>query len=263
MAATYLDDIVEFHRQRVVRDARNWQERAETLTYQGPSFSDALRSNPNVAVIAEVKRRSPSKGWINENLNAADLAKSYLDGGASAISVLTDEKYFSGSIADLNEVHSAVSLPLLRKDFTLGANDVLDCVEIGASAVLLIVAALNQQELEAFYNLAVSVGLDALVEVHDAEEAKRALDIGATIIGINQRDLKSFSVNAELAAEVAGSLPSSIISVCESGLRSLSDIENASNAGFDAVLIGETFVASDDPVELVRSFASVKKSSNG
>jgi len=163
MATTYLDDIVKFHRQRVSKDARNWKERAESLRYSGPSFGDALKNNPNVAVIAEVKRRSPSKGWINEDLDAASLATNYVAGGASAISVLTDEKHFGGSVADLRDVRGTVSVPILRKDFTLGANDVLDCIEIGASAVLLIVAALSQGELRDYFDLATQVGLDALV----------------------------------------------------------------------------------------------------
>ena len=263
MAPTYLDNIVEFHKQRVARDARNWEERAESLRYSGPSFLDALKNNPNVAVIAEVKRRSPSKGWINEDLDPSSLAQSYVAGGASAISVLTDEKHFSGSVADLNEVRGAVSVPILRKDFTLGANDVLDCIEIGASAVLLIVAALTQIELKDYFDLASEVGLDALVEVHDEIEAQRAIEVGATIIGINQRDLHSFAVDTERAARVASSLPSDVISVCESGLKNLNDVENASHAGFDAVLIGETFASSPDPEGAVRSLSSVKKSSNG
>jgi indole-3-glycerol phosphate synthase len=263
MAATYLDNIVEFHRQRVSRDARNWKERAESLRYSGPSFLDALKNNPNVAVIAEVKRRSPSKGWINEDLDPSSLAQSYVAGGASSISVLTDEKHFSGSVADLNEVRGAVSVPILRKDFTLGANDVLDCIEIGASAVLLIVAALTQIELKDYFDLASEVGLDALVEVHDEIEAQRAIEVGATIIGINQRDLHSFAVDTERAARVASSLPSDVISVCESGLKNLNDVENASHAGFDAVLIGETFASSPDPEGAVRSLSSVKKSSDG
>ena len=218
------------------KDARNWKERSESLRYSGPSFRDALKNNPNVAVIAEVKRRSPSKGWINEDLDAASLAKSYVAGEASAISVLTDEKHFSGSVADLSDVRGAVSVPILRKDFTLGANDVLDCIEIG---------------------------LDALVEVHDETEAQRALDVGATIIGINQRDLHSFSVDTDRAARVARSLPSSVISVCESGLKDLQDVKNASSAGFDAVLIGETFASAPDPEVSVRGLSSVLKSSNG
>ena len=263
MAATYLDNIVDFHRQRVSKDARNWKERAELLRYSGPSFLDALKNNPNVAVIAEVKRRSPSKGWINEDLDPSSLAQSYVTGGASAISVLTDEKHFSGSVADLNEVRGAVSVPILRKDFTLGANDVLDCIEIGASAVLLIVAALTQIELKDYFDLASEVGLDALVEVHDEIEAQRAIEVGATIIGINQRDLHSFAVDTERAARVASSLPSDVISVCESGLKDLNDVEKASNAGFDAVLIGETFASSPDPEGAVRALSSVKKISNG
>jgi indole-3-glycerol phosphate synthase len=150
-----------------------------------------------------------------------------------------------------------VSLPLLRKDFTVCANDVLDAADAGASAVLLIVAALSDDELEAFIELAHGAGLDAVVEVHDGEEAKRSLDCGARIVGVNQRNLHTFDVDRDHAATVIQSLPASIVTVCESGLSSRGDIERAADAGFDAVLVGEAFVTARDVTEAVRALSSV------
>ena len=213
----------------------------------------------NIKVIAEVKRRSPSKGWIDEHLDAATLARAYERGGASAISVLTDEPHFAGSFADFAEVKAAVTLPLLRKDFTLSANDVLDTAALGAAAVLLIVAALDDEELALFIDLAERCGLDALVEVHDAEELRRALGFGARLIGVNQRDLRTFEVSFERAASLVASLPEGIVSVVESGLSSRDDVEDAARAGFDAILVGETFVRSQTPEAIVRSFATVAR----
>ncbi|HEY5121963.1 MAG TPA: indole-3-glycerol phosphate synthase TrpC, partial [Acidimicrobiales bacterium] len=207
MAPTYLDDIVAYHRGRVNGDARDWRERLETVRYEGPSMLAALTDplNPNIKVIAEVKRRSPSKGWIDEHLNAVSLALAYEGGGATAISVLTEQPHFAGSLDDLSLVRSAVSIPLLRKDFTLSANDVIDTAAMGASAVLLIVAVLDDDELALLASVASQCGIDALVEVHDADETRRALDLGATIIGVNQRDLRTFEVSSRRAAALAGS----------------------------------------------------------
>lgn len=206
MTPTYLDDIVAFHRQRAAADVRDWRERVDEAVRSHPSFADAVRTSThsNVAVIAEVKRRSPSKGWINQGLDAGALAQAYAAGGASAISVLTDGPHFGGSLDDLATVRAAVALPMLRKDFTVSANDVIDAARAGASAVLLIVAALEDDELELFTSVAKRCGLDALVEVHDEREVARAVASGATIIGINQRNLRTFEVDprhAELATQ--------------------------------------------------------------
>jgi indole-3-glycerol phosphate synthase len=265
MAPTYLDDIVAYHRARVAGDPRDWRERLEEVRYEGPSMLDALGAGetPVIKVIAEVKRRSPSKGWIDEHLDAASLARAYEQGGAAAISVLTDEPHFSGSLADFAEVRAAVALPLLRKDFTLSANDVLDTAAMGAAAVLLIVAALDDGELELFIDVAQRCGLDALVEVHDAEELQRALDVEAKLIGVNQRDLRTFEVSFERAASLVASLPGDVISVVESGLSTRSDVEEAARAGFDAILVGETFVRSATPRATVRSFATVPRGLRG
>jgi indole-3-glycerol phosphate synthase len=229
----------------------------------GPSFRDALDpgESSHVKVIAEIKRRSPSKGWIDEHLDPVALARAYETGGASAISVLTDSEYFSGSRADLELVRDSTSLALLRKDFTVSENDVLDAAEMGAGAVLLIVAALSDVELRAFLDLAHRVNLEALVEVHDEEEARRARDLGAGIVGVNQRDLRNFEVDAARAANVVKALDAKALLVAESGISNARDVERCAQAGFDAVLVGEAFVRAADPAALVSSFSSVARSS--
>ena len=259
MAATYLDEILERHRRRAALDGRDWRERVADVHYDGPSLHEALvdRANPHVKVIAEVKRRSPSRGWLNEYLKATEMASAYANGGATGVSVLTERDSFAGSVEDLVEVSRAVSLPLLRKDFTVGPNDVLDTAAMGASTVLLIVAALADDELRDLLVLAETCGLDALVEVHDREEAGRALDAGARMIGINQRNLATFEVDPTHGASVIDALPATAVTVCESGLGSVSDVRRAAAAGFDAVLVGEVFVTSSAVEEMVRSFASV------
>lgn len=258
MAPTYLDEILAHHRARAQADTRSWRDRVG-VHYDGPSMLEALANQMNdcVKVIAEVKRRSPSKGWLKENLDVAELVRDYADGGATAVSILTDTEHFSGASDDLLTASATVSLPLLRKDFTVSENDVLDAAEMGASAVLLIVAALGDVELASFVALAHEVGIDALVEVHDDDEAARAVDAGARIIGVNQRNLRTFDVDDDRAAGVIGSLPSSIVTVCESGLRTRDDVARAARAGFDAVLVGESFVTSDSVVDTVRAFSSV------
>jgi indole-3-glycerol phosphate synthase len=258
MVATYLDEILAHHRARAQADTRSWRNRLD-VRYEGPSMLEALANQMNdcVKVIAEVKRRSPSKGWLNENLDVAALASDFAKGGATAISVLTDTEHFSGAVDDLTTVVSTVTLPLLRKDFTVSENDVLDAAEMGASCVLLIVAALDVQELASFVLLAHQVGIDALVEVHDDDEAVRAIDSGARIIGVNQRNLRTFDVDRDRAESVIDTVPSHIVTVCESGLRTSDDVVRAAQVGFDAVLVGETFVTSDSVVDTVRAFSSV------
>jgi indole-3-glycerol phosphate synthase len=259
MVPTYLDSILESHRRRAASDDRDWQSRVDEIRYDGPSFVLVLRkgSSPFVKVIAEVKRRSPSKGLLAADLDVAALATIYRDEGASAISVLTDRDFFEGSMDDLHLVRRTVALPVLRKDFTVSENDVLDAVEAGASAVLLIVAALSDAELASFLSLSDECGIDALVEVHDAEEARRATDAGARLIGINQRNLRTFDVDPEHAASLISELPRDCVSVCESGLASVADVERAAEAGFDAVLVGEAFITASDPAAAVKSFALV------
>lgn len=265
MTPTYLDTILESHRRRAASDQRDWRSRAATLHYDGPSFVLVLRkgSSPFIKVIAEVKRRSPSKGALATDLDVAALAETYRVAGASAISVLTDEEYFGGSLDDLRTVRRTVDLPVLRKDFTVSENDVLDAVEAGASAVLLIVAALSDAELSSFLTLSGECGIDALVEVHDATEARRAVEAGAQIIGINQRNLRTFDVDPEHAASLISELPRECLRVCESGLSSVSDVERAADSGFDAILVGEAFITASDPATTVKSFSLVPTAHRG
>jgi indole-3-glycerol phosphate synthase len=259
MARTYLDSILESHRRRAANDERDWRSRVDETRYDGPSFELVLRqgSSPFIKVIAEVKRRSPSKGLLAPDLDVAGLAQTYRDEGASAISVLTDRDFFEGSMDDLRTVRKSVALPVLRKDFTVSENDVLDAVEAGASAVLLIVAALSDQELTSYLALAELCGIDALVEIHDADEARRAVDAGARIIGVNQRNLRTFDVDTERAASLIAALPRECVRVCESGLATVADVERAAAVGFDAVLVGEAFITALDPAATVKSFALV------
>lgn len=254
MAATYLDKIIDAHRRRAMADARDW--RARSINVAPPPFETALRDHRPLgnAVIAEIKRESPSKGVLHPSLDPVEMARLYRDGGASAISVLTDVEHFGGSADDLRAAREAVGLPILRKDFTVSRNDVLDTAEMGASCVLLIVAALSRSELAEFLSIARDVGLDALVEVHDEIEASLAVDLGASMIGVNQRDLHTFQVDTERAERVVASLPSSVVRVAESGFSSAAAVERAATAGFDAVLVGETFVVSDHPADAVRGF---------
>jgi indole-3-glycerol phosphate synthase len=259
MASTYLDTILASHRDRAAKDERDWRSRVDGVRYLGASFLLVLRqgSSPYIKVIAEIKRRSPSKGVLAQNLDAVELANTYRDAGASALSVLTDREFFEGSLEELAKVHKAVDLPILRKDFTVSENDILDAVDAGAGAVLLIVAALSDEELVSFLELTERCGIDALVEVHDTNEAKRAVDSGARLIGINQRNLHTFDVDPEHAIKVLDALPRDCLTVCESGLSSVADVERAAQAGFDAVLVGEAFVTADDPSAAVKSFALV------
>jgi indole-3-glycerol phosphate synthase len=261
MTPTYLDDIVRYHRERAASDERTWQDRLDHVHHHGASLLETLgdRSEPHVKVIAEVKRRSPSKGWIDEHLDVARLVHDYQAGGASAISVLTDGPHFAGSSDDLVTARSETKLPLLRKDFTVSANDVVDAAALGAAAVLLIVAALSDEELTLFSSVAERCGLDALVEVHDDEQARRAVQLGARLVGVNQRDLRNFEVSTDRAASIIGLLPNDVVSVAESGLSSLEDVERAAGVGFDAVLVGESFIRAAQRDVAVRAFAAVTR----
>ena len=214
-------------------------------------FASALRreSNERLAVIAEIKRRSPSKGDLNAGLDPAALAQMYQDGGATCMSVLTDGPHFGGSPEDLQAARAAVSLPVIRKDFTVSERDVCDARLMGADAVLLIAAALSVEELSRFHSLATQIGLDALVEIHDERELEHALAARATLVGVNQRDLVTFKVDHERAVRMGGVIPSNVVRVAESGVRGADDARSLRAAGYDAVLVGETLVTSPDPAQ--------------
>lgn len=210
-----------------------------------------------MAVIAEIKRRSPSKGPLNVELDPVALAMAYADGGATALSVLTDEEHFGGSIDDLKTAREAVSLPVLRKDFTVDARDVLDARLMGADAVLLIAAALDRVELADLVELGADVGIDALVEVHDEWEMEIAVNAGVTLVGVNQRDLHTFDVDTNRAVRVAKAMPEGLVKVAESGIRTVDDAKRLRDVGYDAVLVGESIVTSSNPSDAVNALRSV------
>jgi indole-3-glycerol phosphate synthase len=218
-------------------------------------FIQRLRDDSlhQLAVIAEIKRRSPSKGVLREGVDASDLARTYESGSASCLSVLTDDVSFGGSVDDLLQARVATALPVLRKDFTVSELDVCDARIMGADCVLLIAAALSQPELVAFHQLAIDIGLDVLVETHDETEVERALLAGATMIGVNQRDLVTFQVDHERAVRMASVIPIGVIRVAESGVRDANDAQSLRDAGYDAVLVGESLVVSDDPAAVIAS----------
>ncbi|GAA4830371.1 indole-3-glycerol phosphate synthase TrpC [Saccharopolyspora rosea] len=206
----------------------------------------ALRA-PGVGVIAEVKRRSPSKGELAEIGEPADLAADYAAAGARVISVLTEQRRFGGSLADFDAVRKRVNVPLLRKDFVVSPYQVHEARAHGADMVLLIVAALEQNALEALLDRVESLGMTALVEVHTAEEADRALEAGAKVIGINARNLHTLEVDRDVFGRIAPGLPVDILKVAESGVRGPSDLMAYAGSGADAVLVGEGLVTSDNP----------------
>ncbi len=259
--ATYLDKILDSHRAAARADARPLDDLVAQARSQPPSrgFRAALLGGAvagggadlGPAVIAEVKRRSPSKGPLFADLDPAALAAQYEAGGAACLSVLTDVDFFGGSVADLQAARAACSLPVLRKDFTVSPADVCDARIMGADAVLLIAAALDDAELAAFHSLGVDLGLDVLVEIHDEVELTRALAVGATLIGVNQRDLVTFAVDTDRAVRMAPLMPTGVVRVAESGVRGPADARTLVAAGYHAVLVGESLVTSGDPAAAV------------
>ena len=252
MVATYLDAIVARHRAESAADERSLADLRARVEGMPPTrgFAAALRARSTageLAVISEIKRRSPSKGALNVDLDPADLARRYVDGGAACLSVLTDAESFGGSVDDLREAAGAVDVPVLRKDFTVSQQDVYDARAMGADCVLLIAAALSAAELADFHGLARSIELDVLVEVHDERELEVALVIGATLVGVNQRDLVTFEVDHERAVRMAGAIPADVVRVAESGVRDADDARSLRDAGYDAILVGETLVTAADP----------------
>ena len=216
-------------------------------------FSAALRrADGRLAVIAEIKRRSPSKGAIDESLDPISLAGEYERGGAACLSVLTDEPHFGGRASDLKAARSATSLPVLRKDFTVCELDIVDAALMGADAVLLIVAALSDDELRRFQAVAGQLALDALVEVHDEAELERALAIDARLIGVNQRNLHTFAVDQNRAEQLMTQIPAGVVAVAESGIRGNEDARRLASAGYRAVLVGEHLVRSTDRGKALR-----------
>jgi len=257
-AATYLDKILAAHRADAAQDTRSLDQLVDAAKAAPPTrgFGDALRAHDGLAVIAEVKRRSPSKGDLHPDLDPTAVAQAYEAGGAACLSVLTDREFFGGSVADLQAARAATTRPVLRKDFTVRAHDVCDARTMGADAVLLIVAALDDAELSDFHGLATELQLDALVEIHDEAELERALAVGATLVGVNQRDLVTFQVDHVRALRVGAAMPSDIVRIAESGIRDAADAAALRDAGYDAILVGETLVTAADPAATLVALGS-------
>ncbi|MBN2287782.1 MAG: indole-3-glycerol phosphate synthase TrpC [Candidatus Glassbacteria bacterium] len=218
---------------------------------KGLKFSEAL-SAPGVSLVAEIKKASPSRGLIRGDFDPAALASAYRKGGAAALSVLTDSKYFQGSDEHLETARRSCDLPILRKDFTISAYQVYQSRLLGADCVLLIVAALEQAALGDFVSLAAELGLDALVEVHDEGEAARAVEAGASLIGVNNRNLGTFEVSLETSARLAKMLPAGKLKISESGIGTYQDILTLGGLGYDAVLVGEHLMRQPDPAAAAR-----------
>jgi indole-3-glycerol phosphate synthase len=219
------------------------------------SLARALRPGPGAGVtcIAEFKRRSPSLGWNREDAKAVEVARVYAAAGAAALSVLTDGPFFGGGLDDLTTAHTVTSLPIMRKDFIVDPYQLAEARAAGADAALLIVAALSDGELSALLAVGALYGLELLVEAHDAEEVARAVKAGAPIIGVNNRDLKTFTLDRELAARLRPAIPADRIVIAESGIRNAADVARLGAAGIDAMLVGETLMRAEDPGATLRA----------
>ena len=244
----YLDEILAQHREVASRDSRSLSgliEATRTISNSRGFAKRLIEDSKNaLAVIAEIKRRSPSRGLLSHDLEPKVIAEQYKNAGASCISVLTDSDFFGGSADDLKSARGAVDLPVLRKDFTVSLNDICDAKLMNADCILLIVAALNKVELAEFHNFALELGLDVLVEIHDEPELDLALEVGAKMIGVNQRNLRTFEVDQQRAVRIAKKIPGSVVRVAESGVRTRDDALQLRDAGYHAVLVGETLVTS-------------------
>jgi indole-3-glycerol phosphate synthase len=253
---TRLDQIIAATRQRVaaVKSAARLCELEKNAERHAPrGFRRALQAQTGIAVIAELKKASPSKGLIRPNFDVEALAKELEAAGATALSVLTDEEFFQGSLENLRRASSVTKLPCLRKDFMVDEFQIAEAKAYKADAILLIVAALSQLELTALANRGRSHGLDVLCEVHDEEELQRALDAGCDLIGVNSRDLRTFEVNLGTAFRLVKQMPKEVVSVAESGIHSSNDLAELKAAGYQAFLIGESLMRSESPGEALRA----------
>jgi indole-3-glycerol phosphate synthase len=255
---TILERIVAHKRTELVA-LRDWLPNAEALAVDQIAtrrdFEGALRGT-RPAIIAELKKASPSKGLLAKDYDPSAIAPAYERGGAAALSVLTDSDFFQGRLEDLRSARNATGVPVLRKDFTIDPFHVVEAAAWGADAILLIAAILTDAELQHFRELAERFHMAALVEVHDAAELQRAIDSGARIIGVNNRDLRTFEVRLETSLRLAEQIPSNAIKVAESGIRSAADIRRLLDAGFHAFLVGEHLMTSTDPAQSIRDLAA-------
>lgn len=234
------------------KSRRSMEQNASFQTRQRRDFRAGLTKR-QPAIIAEIKKASPSKGVLAADFNPALQAQQYFAGGAAALSVLTDKDFFQGSLSDLKVARAIAHLPVLRKDFTIDELDVIEAAGAGADAILLIAAILSRAEMERFRVLAESYGMAALVEVHDESELALALESGASIIGVNNRDLRTFEVRLETSERLAALMPEAILKVAESGIHSRADVERLSACGFQAFLVGEHLMKSGDPAAALKA----------
>ena len=222
-------------------------------------FLHSLMSDDLVGVIAEVKRRSPGAGAIRPKLNPVSLATDYESSGAVALSILTDTEYFGGSLKDLREVREFVGLPILRKDFIIDESQIYESLVSGADAILLIVSVLDDEQLRDYREMAESLGMAALIEAHDLSEVERGLSAGASLLGINNRNLKTFDTNLKTTIDLIREIPPEVVLVSESGVHSKEDVSMLGEAGVDAVLVGESLLRKDDPGKGVRNLSGQDK----
>lgn len=250
-----LAQIVEQKRLELAHRAADVDVRAERAVAGRRDFAAAL-SNARPAIIAEIKQASPSKGVLAEQFDAAGIARAYEEGGAAALSVLTDQKHFRGGLPDLESARGASQLAVLRKDFTIDAYHVEEAAAHGADAILLIAAILSEREIRDFRERAESYRMSALVEVHDVEELYRAAGSGARIIGVNNRNLHTFQVDLEVSLRLAEEMPGGVVKVAESGIHSANDVHRLCAAGYDAFLVGEHLMRSGNPAQALRALLS-------
>lgn len=256
---TVLDDIIEGVREDLaVRQAELPLDELRAIALAAAPAREVLSRFGSGAfgVIAEVKRKSPSKGALAEIADPAALARAYAEGGAAAISVLTEQRRFNGSLADFDAVRAAVATPLLRKDFIVDEYQVWEARAHGADLVLLIVAGLSQERLRLLHDLVLELGMTPLVEVHDAAEIERAVAVGAVLLGVNNRDLRSLEVRPEQFLELAPLIPPGLPSIAESGIRSAAEVAQFAAAGAGGVLVGESLVLAGNPADRVAEFTS-------
>lgn len=250
---TILEEILHQKEQEVSRMLAESTARPTPTIAARPSLLDTIKNSNQLQVIAEIKRASPSKGVIQETVNPAQQARIYEKAGAVCVSVLTDTPFFKGSFEDLKMVAEAVRIPVLCKDFIIHPIQIDHALAAGASVILLIVAALSDAELKALYVYAAALGLEVLVEVHDADELERAIEAGAQLIGVNNRDLRTFRVDLARTEEIAAVFPfeSNRVLISESGICGTADAQRVSNAGAGAVLVGETLMKSPTPDQAI------------
>ena len=248
-----LDSIIEGVREDLAARRGSMGALHERIDAQAPALdAHTFLSRNEMNVIAEVKRSSPSKGNLAPITDPAALAEKYQEAGAAAVSVLTEQRRFGGSLADLDAVRSRIEIPVLRKDFMVDEYQFLEARAHGADIVLLIVAALSKSQLKDFYDLATELGMASLVEVHTQSELESAMDISPRIVGVNSRNLKTLEVSASVFEELIPAIPSTVIRVAESGISTRADVAQAQKAGATAILVGESLVKSGDPISAMR-----------